>query len=457
LEAKRAFFGGRVDGNRLFYQAGADETIEYADFTSLYPTVQKYDRFPVGHPEIITSGFASIESYFGLVKCKILPPRQLALPTLPQKLHGKLSFHLCQTCAETQSPDSCTHTDAERAILGTWVTLEVQEALKRGYEIQEIYEVYHWGNTAVHDPTTGTGGLFSQYVQTFLKLKTEASGYPHHCKTPEEKQTFVRRFFEKEGVKLDPSNITKNPGLRSLAKLALNNHWGKLAERENMPRATYITDEGELCKTLADPTTTIRDWHIINEDMVLVDKEHSKDFIPESDITNIFLACFVTAHARLRLYDLLMRIGPSNVLYYDTDSVIYIRRPGSWRLECGDFLGDLTNELPPGRHIVQFICCGPKNYGYMLDDGTCYVKIKGFTLNHENSQKLHFNALCDELFLWHFHGETQDITLKNPSEITRDKYNAKIYNKPMAKSYQVVYTKRVVAPDFTTEPYGYCI
>ncbi len=76
----------------------------------------------------------------------------------------------------------------------------------------------------------------------------------------------------------------------------------------------------------------------------------------------------------------MMRIGPSAVLYYDMDSVIYVKRPGGYVPECGDFLGDLTDELPPGRHIVEVTCCGPKNYGYMLDDGTCFVKVKGFTL-----------------------------------------------------------------------------
>jgi hypothetical protein len=341
-------------------------------------------------------------------------------------------------------------------MIGTWVILEVQEALKHGYEILNTYEVYHWSETIVHDTGTRSGGLFSDYVQTFLKLKTEASGYPPNCKTPEEQQVFVDQFFDKEGVSLDTENLKKNSGIRALSKLMLNSFWGKYAQSEIMPQHQYVSDPSEFYKIVTDQTKKITDWHILHDTLVLVDTAHAEDFIPESNMTNIFIACFVTAHARLRLYKLLMQIGPDNVLYYDTDSVIYVKRPGSWVPECGSFLGDLTNEIPQGRYIVQFVCCGPKNYGYMLDDGTCYVKVKGFTLNYQNSLKLQFAALKEELFRWHFHSESQNIKLTNASQITRDKHKVQLYNKEQSKAYRVVYTKRRVLPDFTTLPYGYC-
>ena len=42
---------------------------------------------------------------------------------------------------------------------------------------------------------------------------------------------------------------------------------------------------------------------------------------------NVFIACFTTALARLKLYKELDRLG-EQVLYYDTDSVIYSCKPG---------------------------------------------------------------------------------------------------------------------------------
>ncbi|GFT43966.1 uncharacterized protein TNCV_1822161 [Trichonephila clavipes] len=76
LNPRDAFFGGRTNGIQLFYEGCA----KYIDFTSLYPWVNKYCEYPVGHPEIITKHFRDIDSYFGLVKCKVFPPKKLFHP-----------------------------------------------------------------------------------------------------------------------------------------------------------------------------------------------------------------------------------------------------------------------------------------------------------------------------------------------------------------------------------------
>ena len=52
--------------------------------------VMEHHEYPVGHPIIITENFSSPEGYFGLIKCKILPPRNLYFPVLPVKLRNKL-------------------------------------------------------------------------------------------------------------------------------------------------------------------------------------------------------------------------------------------------------------------------------------------------------------------------------------------------------------------------------
>ena len=36
----------------------------------------------------------------GLVEVTVLPPRKLFLPVLPYKMHNRLLFALCRTCAE---------------------------------------------------------------------------------------------------------------------------------------------------------------------------------------------------------------------------------------------------------------------------------------------------------------------------------------------------------------------
>ncbi len=73
----------------LYYEGAAD----YIYFTSLYPYIQKYGKFPIGHPERITENFEQVENYFGLVYCRIIPPRKLYHPVLPYHAKGKLFFH----------------------------------------------------------------------------------------------------------------------------------------------------------------------------------------------------------------------------------------------------------------------------------------------------------------------------------------------------------------------------
>jgi hypothetical protein len=106
--------------------------------------------FPVGHPEIITENFDEISSYFSLAKVKILPPKKLFYPVLPVKVDKKLLFCLCQKCAITKDR-VCRCSDEERAITGTWTTIEIEEAIKHGYILLETYEVWHFKEKSVYD------------------------------------------------------------------------------------------------------------------------------------------------------------------------------------------------------------------------------------------------------------------------------------------------------------------
>ena len=51
----------------------------------------------------------------------------------------------------------------------------------------KMYEVYHWAETSQFNMSTGDSGLFADYVNTFLKIKQEASGWPDWVKTDEDK------------------------------------------------------------------------------------------------------------------------------------------------------------------------------------------------------------------------------------------------------------------------------
>src|SRR6185312_6759617 len=105
-----------------------------------------------------------------------------------------------------------------------------------------------------YDPESGDVGLFNEYINFFLKMKAEASGYPRGVVTEEEKDAYIKRYHDKEGVLLDKAKIQVNPGLRQLAKLMLNSFWGKYGQRSNLPQVEYVSNRDELNSALTDET-----------------------------------------------------------------------------------------------------------------------------------------------------------------------------------------------------------
>ncbi|XP_071032985.1 uncharacterized protein [Parasteatoda tepidariorum] len=340
LVPRDAFYGGRTNAVKLYHEGNA----KYVDFTSLYPWVNKYCKYPVGHPTIITKDFASLESYFGLIKCTIAPPRQLYLPVLPYRCHNKLMFPLCRTCAETKQQSSCTHTEEERNLTGTWVTEEVKLALRKGYEIREVHEVYHFENSS--------SSLFKSFIDLFLKIKQESSGWPAECVSEEDRLRYIEEYMEKEGVALEYSQIIKNLGRRQVAKLILNSFWGRWGMNCNKSQLTHVNTLPDFNKMFADTTKKIKDVYLFNEEVAAIHWESDKHFVPQDKSTNIFLAAFTTSWARMKLYEEMDKLGES-VLYHDTDSIIYSQN-GENDPPIGNFLGDFTDELD-GDVITTFV------------------------------------------------------------------------------------------------------
>ncbi|CAB3989903.1 DNA polymerase, partial [Paramuricea clavata] len=300
LNPRDALFGGRTSPAKLYHEVTTDEKLRYYDFTSLYPHVQKKYRYPTKHPEI-TRGVdkcakLNIDKIFGLIKCKILAPLCMLFPVLPLRLE-KLMFALCTACAREQCT-KCTHNDEQRALYGTWTSVEIHRALEHGYKILIIYEVYHYPHSAK---------IFDLYVDTFMKLKQESSGLP---------------------------------------------------------------------QLVNDKTVEVTSLDFISDDIARTTHRKVGGSLTTLGNRNVIIASFVTAYARLELFEVLNKLQ-ENVLYYDTDSVIYSenRAQGKY-LETSKYLGDLTDELSEKncteKWIVEFCAAGPKSYSYRKMRGSCY-------------------------------------------------------------------------------------
>ena len=149
--------------------------------------------YPLGHP-LVLNEFENndISGYFGLIKCKVSAPKNLYIPVLPYRdANNKLVFPLCAACADNQA-SNCTHSDEERRFVGTWFSEELKLAVANDYKIEELYEVLHYEQKSED--------LFKGYIQKWLKVKTESSGWPASCDTEEKKQAFIRDFEQREGI-----------------------------------------------------------------------------------------------------------------------------------------------------------------------------------------------------------------------------------------------------------------
>lgn len=300
----------------------------------------------------------------------------------------------------------------------------------------ECYEVWHWDKWEKYDPITKTGGLFTEYINRALKLKLEASGYPSYVKTDQEKEAYIERVHQREGILLDKDKIIKNPGKRSVAKLMLNSLWGYLAMLLNKTSYKLINKPAQWYSMVTDQRYKIKGVNFSVENMLQVSYSINDEFFTPNFKTNVAIAAFVTCQGRLKLYDQLERLD-RRVLYFDTDSIIYISKEGYYEPPIGEFLGELTDEIDEkdGNFIDEFVSAGPKNYAYKTDKGVTKCTIKGFTLNYITSLKLNFDKIKEIV-------QTDQLEKVPVSEfrIVRDKKTWNVKSIFTEKNYAFVYT-----------------
>ena len=405
LRPRQAALGGRVEVFKLFHECSDDddERICYFDVCSLYPFIMKSKPYPVGHPTIHVDNFSSdpLRDYFGLIKCTVLPPRALKIPALPYPANGKLYFPLCRTCVESPKcsrKDPCTHrTDKERALTYTWTTVELKVAVKEfKYKILQLHEVWDFEEGASCD-------LFKEHMNTFIKLKQEASGKPDWVKTEAHLDQYIDNFLRRENIQLDPKNIEKNVAIRTVMKIFLNSLWGKFLQRTNQKIVKHCIDECQLFAQLSDPTMIINDLAFPSQETCVVTMHEREEFSRAINHINVVVATFTTSHARVELVHLIAFIDPERLIYCDTDSMAFIVRKGDTKVpETGDCVGQLTDEIlkehGEDAHIRAWVSVAPKMYAYEVVRTSTgevlqtYMKAKGVVLNHLVKERLTFES-----------------------------------------------------------------
>lgn len=380
--ARRAFHGGRTEVFKS--RAGfGQQPLQYMDVVSLYPTVQFYDDLPVGVPTIYDTargdvipddyltgcGFAEVDftppPFMRGPDGEPLPPEDY-IPVLSGQREGKLAF------------------TAEPQMRQVVALVELRQAVARGYTVDHVYQVHLYA---------ASNQLFKSYVSHFYKIKAEASGYASEAEVERVHADTLQRL----DINLDKAAMRQpeNTGRRSLAKMALNNLWGRLAMRDypsqqvcdvkqyNDLMSRVSRNDVELVKLSIDtrlPDRVVVDFH-----------ERKERSLQARHKTNVALGATITAQARLRLYEQLGHPElAGRVCYCDTDSIIYIYgSDDDYQIPQGRCLGQWEDESK--RYTFNdFVGVAPKTYmirhldaaGRAHDDrGKPYeqkLKVKGF-------------------------------------------------------------------------------
>lgn len=213
----------------------------------------------------------------------------------------------------------------------------------------------------------------------------------------------------------------------------------------------------EYIDLVLNPCINLNHVQFVNQDTVVVNWSYKEEAADPLKTVNVVIASYVTTLARLKLYSYLEKIH-DRVLYYDTDSVIYISRPSEPDLPLGRYLGDLTDELEdygPDAHINAFVCGGPKNYAYQVfipstGDIIPKIKAKGITLNYETGKKINMKTILDLLL-----NDSGEAKIPIHFRGIRRTIDHQVVTKDETKTYQVSFKKRRRIENFDSVPYGY--
>ena len=433
-EDREFFYGGRTEVFSCFADADLLEgEIEYHDVCSLYPYICSFRRLPIGKPSFIFGNRIRAEKlnpdhpnrYFGYAKVKIIANRNDRIGLLPSRdVNSRLQFHVLNK-------------------IGWWHTEEIYLAIQNGYVIDEVYQVIHFNE----NETSNT--YFRGYMQYWLQIKLECEGW--------KKDRVCLNIYRENGYIAKPrkENVRKNPVLRQIAKIFLNCLWGKLCQDINTTCSTDIFRYQDVYDMLfrSDLNPNEMKLRVTATNVFKLNYTKEKQDCSPNPRFNLFVGASVTAWARCYLQERMLFIGADNLLYCDTDSIIFHRLPDA-QIPIGKGLGNWTNEYE-GKRIKRFYAIAPKFYTIFTDDGSQTIKCKGIWLTIKNRELLKepdFQSLIQNVFEETNQGilldnmtifsNTTDINLPYGTMVT-------VYNQKKVKA--VLKKREIILEYFTNE------
>ena len=423
IKNREFFFGGRTE---VFRPYSRGIPLQHIDVTSMYPYICSHKTVPFGHPVIYFGGTCDPERlkadhpdrYFGYLRCFVRLNPRCVLGLLPSRRESekggteRLVFSL-----EPQE--------------GTWFSEEIYLAMENGYEVTELYEVYHF------PPDRRTNEYFRGYMSFFLRIKQESEGWvkagaSSETPTEEEKERIIENLFVQNGsmARMRKENVGINLVLRALAKVYLNCLWGKLAQDVEQVNSVILGDYTSWMKEIVlNPEVdrqSLRYRHMQGA-AVMCYYEKFTEHKRLSPQVNIWIAASVTAWARTILHRKMLDIGPHRILYCDTDSIIF---EGNLDHHVQRGLGQWASETERGETIKEFYGVAPKCYMKLIEEEekepggekhiVKHIKCKGVRLTLLNQQKVTpemVRYLLEQCYGIRFHEHEEDEEEKEEEKV----------------------------------------
>jgi len=390
--ARRALRGGRTEIKSVYYKLSPEElargdTISYIDVVSMYPAMQVIKDFPVGLPEIQIYNPAykpclkhkGLKEDSDLWKCNcptnqrncfnlnvkeiITQPSTLDLLT-ELKTPGYLSIICCdiQPPKNLWHPVICYHDSLTKKTLFSnqecfkcnTTSAELIVAIEAGYIVTKVHRIdrYH-----------SKPSLWREITMQMIVEKTVNSKPTPNAeeakKLLDEYAAIGPDFVEAIKVSIEANLWGNRPAKKQTFKTMMNSMWGKNAQRPIMPKSVFydenndkdIAEHFNMCSKniynfVSAQKMGCRVKYKYEENASTVPTDFSGGYLPA--------AVFVTAYARLTLLEQMTKIDcdPTDrrVLMCDTDSIIYINRPGKYQTETGGALGQWEVEKADYQH-----------------------------------------------------------------------------------------------------------
>jgi hypothetical protein len=244
----------------------------------------------------------------------------------------------------------------------------------------------------------------------------------------------------------------------------LNSLWGKFGQRVQLDSYDHFSEWNKLLAMITNDKVKTKAWHIITDRCVELRYTEDINYDIEPEYGSEVTAAFTTANARVRLMSMLIWLDPSQLIYCDTDSVIFRYDPDDPKhkypknderdipdnVRFGDALGEWENEFGEGEWIDEMVVGGAKSYSYKTNKGKTVIKQKGITLDSANSRIFTFETVKDVVL------KGLKIESEKRFQFTWDNKTKDIETKYISRTVRTTTdTKRTVLDNYDTLPFGF--